>query len=229
LTVVLSAKAPPENPNFPAIKRTANDILGKETDLAEKNRQHKLESQAFRDERARRKAELDRQKEEQLARLKSLNSPLTGNVPAASSPPIDSAELAPNTPIPSLREMTKSNSDLPSPALESKTADEAVAGNPLKNLWGESGGTTKTPSPPPQPPKKEATKRQVIRQELPLGDEDDDFDTFARNGPNKNMSIGDAMKKAGAEIQQGDQEERSKKWGIDMTRINKSLEEEGRR
>lgn len=76
-----------------------------------------------------------------------------------------------------------------------------------------------------QPPVKESGKRRVVRQKLPLGDADD-FDTFSRNGPNKYMSIADALRETGESGPSGSQEQRSKMWGVDMSRITKSLEDE---
>jgi hypothetical protein len=53
--------------------------------------------------------------------------------------------------------------------------------------------------------------------ELPLGDEDDEDDEIELS---PSMSIADVMKKhkPGMEIP-GDQDERSKKWGVDMSRF----------
>jgi hypothetical protein len=74
------------------------------------------------------------------------------------------------------------------------------------------------PEPPaaPQP-------RRIVRQELPpLDDEDEEFEAFARGGPNQGMSIGDALKTVGEDGDGGgaDQSERSKMWGINMTRFD---------
>jgi hypothetical protein len=64
-------------------------------------------------------------------------------------------------------------------------------------------------------------QRKVVRQALPEVDEDDEFEAFGRNGPNKNMSIKDALQgsdKGG--LSKGDQENKSKMWGVDMSRFN---------
>jgi hypothetical protein len=92
-------------------------------------------------------------------------------------------------------------------------------------LGGKKNGAAaakKGPVPPPAP-----AKRRVVRQQLPLGDdEDDDFDAFARDGAKKHLSIADALKAAGESGPSGNQEQRSKMWGVDMSRISKSLEDE---
>jgi hypothetical protein len=75
-----------------------------------------------------------------------------------------------------------------------------------------------TPDPPAA-----AQPRRIVRQELPsLDDEDEEFEAFARGGPNQGMSIGDALKTVGEDADGGggDQSERSKMWGIDMTRFD---------
>ena len=77
-------------------------------------------------------------------------------------------------------------------------------------------------------PKAAPERKRVVRQQLPLGDQEDDFDTFDRNGPNRKMSIADAMNASGESSSGGDQEQRSKMWGVDMTRIAKSLEDENK-
>ena len=91
-------------------------------------------------------------------------------------------------------------------------------------LLGFLGGGKKKEEPVRQAIPKGETKR-VVRQELPLGDEDD-FDTFARDGPNQEMSIADAMNAAGVDGPSKDQEQRSRMWGVDMSRIAQSLEDE---
>jgi hypothetical protein len=50
---------------------------------------------------------------------------------------------------------------------------------------------------------------------LPLGDESEDDGVDVRN--NKRMSIADAMKRTSSAP--GNQSERSKKWGIDMSKF----------
>lgn len=74
--------------------------------------------------------------------------------------------------------------------------------------------------------KKAAEPKRIVRQQLPLGDEEDDFDSFDRDGPNRKMSIADAMESSGESSGGGNQAQRSKMWGVDMTRIAKSLEDE---
>ena len=70
--------------------------------------------------------------------------------------------------------------------------------------------------------------RRVIRQELPVGDEEDvdyDGDDYLRGGPSTGRSIGDVMKDIGAskETGEGDKSDAEKKammWGIDMSKYN---------
>jgi hypothetical protein len=77
--------------------------------------------------------------------------------------------------------------------------------------------------------------RQVVRQQLPLLDDNDDVDydgdDYLRNGPNTGMSIGDVMKNIGQKKSedngggsnsggQTDAEKKAMMWGIDMSKYN---------
>lgn len=217
------------------IDTAAADYLSKESDNAYEAR---IEQKRLEAERAR---------DEQIARLKALNSPLpapssrgpptaTPVVPPASFASRGASELSnlKNQPAPSPTTADKSLKTEPTIAdmmnedddddFEEIVAVESSSGSGfLSRVLGSSGGKKSAIPAPPSPPE----PKRIVRQKLPLGDdEDDDFDTFDRNGPNRRMSIADAMSSAGESTSGGDQEQRSKMWGVDMSRIAKSLEDE---
>lgn len=74
-----------------------------------------------------------------------------------------------------------------------------------------------SPSPPPPPAVKEEPRKGPIRMQLPLGDDYDEDEEGVDVKSNKKMSIADAMKKT--TNSNNNQDERSKKWGIDMSRF----------
>ena len=104
----------------------------------------------------------------------------------------------------------------PPPPAASSSAEKSVGGN---GFMGRIFGGQDEPMQkiPPQ-----EQQRKVVRQALPLVDEDDEFEAFSRNGPNKNMSIKDALRKSddGGILSKDDQESKSKMWGVDMSRFN---------
>lgn len=196
---------------------------------------------------------MERAKDEQIARLRALNSPLPAP-PRPSSPSlpprqVDTAvrghSVLPNltnppkpAPVPSIpavdepkaeptiaemmNQVDDNDEPEPEPA-DNKTGLLSSLLGGRKNNAAASQRYSAPRVPPPAP-----TKRRVVRQPLPLGDDedDDDFDAFGRNGAKKHLSIGDALKAAGASGPSGNQEQRSKMWGVDMSRISKSLEDE---
>ena len=194
---------------------------------------------------------MQRAKDEQIARLKALSSPLPSPPPRSPSkvpPPRMSDTAMRGASVLSKLMNPPKPAPAPSIPVEAPKAEPTVAevmkktGNEpeLKHTKEESGFfkkvlgvktkddtavAEKDPVRQAPSPDKGSRKRRVVRQKLPLGD-DDDFDTYARNGPNKYMSIADAMREAGASGSSGSQEQRSKMWGVDMDRITKSLEDE---
>lgn len=98
---------------------------------------------------------------------------------------------------------------------------DAVTSGFLSRMMG--GKKESSPGPAPKTARE---PRRIVRQQVPLGDKEDGFDSFDRDGPNRKMSIADAMKASGKSSGGGDQDQRSKMWGVDMSRIAKSLEDE---
>lgn len=204
----------------------AADYLAKESDNAYEAR---IEAKRLEAERAR---------DEQLARLKALNSPLPAPRPTA-TPVVPPASFASRSkselsnlkpaPAPAPAEMPKPEptiadmmNDVDDDVEEEVVAVDSSAGSGfLSRVLGSSGKKGEGGS-----AAKPTERKRIVRQQLPLGDDEDDFDTFDRNGPNGSMSIGDAMSASGASSSSGDQEQRSKMWGVDMSRIAKSLEDE---
>ena len=198
---------------------------------------------AFVNEQQKKQAEVDRLKKEQEDRLRALNSPLpspgapsrvmppspaparmntpssaksltelssllNGPIPAAAEPP--ATPPPPSAPLPSLAEMTRLRKD----------NDASGGGNSV------GGGGSVAP---------QAEGKRVVRQQLPLFDDDDDNDydgdDYRRNGPNTGMSIGAVMKNIGQEKSeddsggsngggQTDAEKKAMMWGIDMSRYD---------
>jgi len=197
----------------------------------------KTDSYEAKRERKRREAELAQ--DEQIARLKALNSPLPAPraSPSPVTPPASFARRAasglsnlppPTAPPakmpktePTVAEMMNDVDD--DDEVEEVVAVESSAGSGfLSRVIGGSKQKERPAAAPKAPPE----PKRIVRQQLPLVDEDD-FDTFDRNGPNRKMSIADAMTSAGESSgADADQEQRSKMWGVDMSRIAKSLEEE---
>ena len=256
---------------------------------------------AFLAEQAKKKAESDKAKQDQLAKLRALNSPLPSGRPMGLSPSISPVKKFAPIPVPVPRPATppssppRSLADLsrilnqgngqpvpfPSePVVSSSPAPASAANKPvepsmtIKDILRQRAvdtATTKgvTPaspfnSPAPQPPalsppaqplapakvanslsggglgalgrllggqvpRKEPTEqKRVVRQELPAvnneyddNSEDDEFEAFSRNGPNKGMSIGDAMSsKTLKPADKAEQKERSKMWGIDISKYS---------
>jgi hypothetical protein len=119
--------------------------------------------------------------------------------------------------------------DLPSPPRSSGYPDSLVPPPPVDEpadakpsgngfmgriFGGSDEHARNEPEPEPQ--------RKVVRQPLPAVDEDEEFEAFSRNGPNKNMSIRDALQNSndGGGRSKDDQENKSKMWGVDMSRFN---------
>jgi hypothetical protein len=126
---------------------------------------------------------------------------------------------------PTIAEMMNQVDDDDEPEPEPADVKSGFLSSLLGGKKKDAAAAEKDPVPQVPPPAPE--KRRVVRQQLPLGDdEDDDFDAFASNGAKKHLSIADALKAAGESGPSGNQEERSKMWGVDMSRISKSLEDE---
>ena len=182
-----------------------------------------------------RQAEVEAQRDAQLAKLKALNSPLPVGPPAGGIRPEMSPQYAP--PPAAVPDDTYA-APAPGPSMsvldlmKQKNAKDAAAraeapapapqdsggGGFLGRMFGGDDGQEPSQAPPPP------QERRVVRQALPLEDDEDDeddFDTFARSGPNKNMSIKDAMQSQGEDMEDdGNQDQRSKMWGVDMSRFN---------
>jgi flagellar biosynthesis GTPase FlhF len=197
-----------------------------------------------------RRSQREIEDDEQLQRLRQLNSPLPSSATtryekkqaaASSFQPqraVSTAYSAPKpapvpTPVPapvyanpSLASPPPTPVTRPAPApsaflplRQTSPPRPAPASNPLTSLFGGNKQEAKSvpaPTPASAPP---AKRKGPIRMQLPLGDDDDDdFDDEEGidAGSNKQMSLGDAMKKSG---NSGDQDLRSKKWGIDITKF----------
>jgi hypothetical protein len=191
--------------------------------------------------REKKRQESERARDEQSARLKALNSPLpTPRASPTMSPVVPPASFASRSasqlsnlqkkpqPASPPTEMPKSEPTVAEMMnhIDDEEIEEVNAVTPSDNagFFSRVMGGKKESSPPS--PKAAPERKRIVRQQLPLVDEEDDFDTFDRNGPNRKMSIADAMEASGEASSGRDQEQRSKKWGVDMTRIAKSLEDE---
>lgn len=211
----------------------------------------------FLDEQAAKRAEIERAKDEQLAKLKALNSPLPsgrpqGLVPAMAPirrPPVSSVSVSPS---PGMKRTTQFSASAPPPMRGLNELQRLVNQNSVTNNIPPSprtNGYIDSLSPPPPDvvsasPKAaggngfmgrifggnddqarnqlEPEQRKVVRQPLPEVDEDEEFEAFSRNGPNKNMSIKDALQNSddGVDRSKDVQENKSKMWGVDMSRFN---------
>ena len=112
------------------------------------------------------------------------------------------------------------NSSIPSAfeAASKRDKSKADGANPISMIFG--GTTPKRPddsSSKATDKSPDRSRKGPIRMQLPLGDDDDDdaVDTKANSG----MSIAEAMKRTNAGGSSIDQDERSKKWGIDMSKF----------
>jgi hypothetical protein len=214
----------------------------------------------FVDEQSAKRAEIERAKEEQLAKLKALNSPLPSGPPQGLVPEMPAYNRAPQkSPAQSVSSPMRGMSELQRLVNENDNTQEDTSDNnrqsyqpqyqnPVYNArtptppipaernagskrfsfntnnFGRPDPQQNAPtSPPSPPPQQQQQQRKVVRQALPEVDEDDEFEAFARNGPNKHMSIGDALRNGGGENNgnRDDQESKSKMWGVDMSRFNK--------
>jgi len=157
--------------------------------------------------------------------MDSLNSPLPAPpAPQTAAAPLSSS-AAPFDP------QTRSTSSKGSfrPALGSLLAGINEARSPAKAVGNEQQVSTRKSVPQPSiqqdsPPTSSIDPPPVakgsIRMKLPLGDDELDEDEDGVDvRANKSMSIADAMKKSSNGGDQASQEERSKKWGIDMSRF----------
>lgn len=197
----------------------------------------------FLEEQARQKEQIDRVREEQLIRLKELSSPLPSpvtpeptymqrNRPTPGAPLFGSAydqksykDTDPmrgvnlNPPARDSVRISKADVELEDNAQLENTAPSPAPAKrniPSPPAWSNffSGGNKKaSPSPKPAPASKPASQGP-IRMKLPLGGDDEEggVDVKANSG----MSVADAMKRT---TQGGNQSDRSKKWGIDMSRF----------
>jgi hypothetical protein len=210
----------------------------------------------FVDEQAAKRAEIERAKDEQIAKLKALNSPLPSGpaqglvpeIPSYTKAPQKSSAQSRSSPMRGMSELQRlvnensadstqedtsndnrqsyqpqiknSISNAPPPPPQRNVGNNRFSFN--ANNLGRPNSQQKPPSPksspsPPQP-------RKVVRQALPDVDEDEEFEAFSRNGPNKHMSIRDALRNGTGESDgnnsRGDQENKSKMWGVDMSRFN---------
>lgn len=221
-----------------------------------------VSSSAFVNEQQKKQAEVDRLKKEQEDRLRALNSPLpspgspprvtppspapmpmntpssakslselssllNGPIPAAADPTATPPPPpAPASPLPSLAEMTRLKRDDPPSSPLPSLAE-------MTRLRKDSDTGTSTTGSVAAP--KASGGRRVVRQQLPLLDDDDDVDydgdDYLRNGPNVGMSIGDVMKNIGQKKSeddggsssgggQTDAEKKAMMWGIDMSKYN---------
>ena len=212
----------------------------------------------FLDEQAAKRAEIERARDEQLAKLKALNSPLPSGRPQGLVPamapvrrtPISSVPLTPSSgmqrtgqfaapappPMRGLNELQRlvnqnsATNDAPSSPRSTGYVDNVspppseVTASVAKTAGGNGfmgrifGGNEDQARNDPEPEQ----QRKVVRQPLPEVDEDEEFEAFSRNGPNKNMSIKDALRNSddGGDHSKDDQENKSKMWGVDMSRFN---------
>lgn len=125
----------------------------------------------------------------------------------------------------SISELTKKKSSAAKPASSSKSAWSMLTGN-NKRTESVPAAPAPAPAPAPKPVAKKvveppAPRKGPIRMQIPMGDDDDD-DSEDEDGvdasSNKSMSIADAMKRSpgSSGVGQGD---RSKQWGVDMSRF----------
>lgn len=184
------------------------------------------------------KADIDAKREAQLEQLKALNSPLPSPPPdiAPTATPVmqqgrsvGSVSKASPTKPPEQPSRAKTVSEMMDELDDDEEDDDesnkggGTSLGPFSRLLGKekkAKASESSDSPQTLPESNTpAAKKGPIRQRLPV--EDDDFDSFARNGPNKNMSVSDAMKKqGGGGSGKEDQAQRSKKWGIDISKFD---------
>lgn len=198
------------------------------------------------------RSQRQRQDDEYLQRLKSLNSPLprkserpkpTHMKRQAFEPqrPVNARSRSPaqslgdltktiKNPIPSMPKSQSTSSDLETRSGMASNDEDTIAGRSSSFFSRFSGPKSQeteesSPSPafvpqrtpPAAPPKPKPApareeKKGPIRMQLPLGDDEDD-EPLVTEG----MTIGEVMKRRNEGA--GNQEERSKKWGIDMSRF----------
>jgi hypothetical protein len=113
----------------------------------------------------------------------------------------------------------------PSTTIKPKVLAQPVAapspfksGTSLGALGRLLGGGSRAP-PKAAPAPSSADQNRPVRQELPdVADEkEDDFETFSRNSPNTQMSIGAALKTQ-KPLDKSEQDAQAKKWGIDLSK-----------
>uniref|UniRef100_A0A7S3LFH0 Uncharacterized protein n=1 Tax=Amphora coffeiformis TaxID=265554 RepID=A0A7S3LFH0_9STRA len=191
--------------------------------------------------------------DEQLRRLKELNSPLPNipqgryaekkrNVPPASfqpqrpvsayssspkpssgsvngvgtSPPARISSQAPSSPPPA---------PAPTPVPAPAPVRAPAPSNPLNSLFGNQPAPVPAPrAVAPRPaPASPPERKGPIRMQLPIDDDDGDAyddEEGIDSRSNKNMSIADVKRKTGANQNSSeDPDERSKKWGVDMSKF----------
>lgn len=183
-------------------------------------------SSSFVDQQQQKMDQIERMKEEQLARLSAFSSPLPtpgsaartmapSPVPPRPAAPASPPSPAPEVPMPSLAEMTTLKKD-PTPAPVPSLAD-------MTRINSNNTGKTNI--------SRNAGAKRVVRQQLPVGDENDyDGDDYLRGGDNLGMSIKDVMSNIGAKKNAAgsgtgdgkDDAERKKamSWGIDMSKYD---------
>jgi len=158
-----------------------------------------------------------------MEQLKSMNSPLPSSSPSPRVAP--SPAVVPQTfaPPPAPR---------PIGIVPQQAKPVGGTGPSIRDMLSKSNNNNdddNTPAPAPpvrQQAPFEPQKRRVVRQQVFMddADEDEEFEAFSRNGPNKGMSIADAMKSSnsddGDSDERGAQEQRAKMWGIDMSKFS---------
>ena len=186
------------------------------------------------DEQERHLNAIGHQRDEQLERLRALNSPLPS--PIQSPPTLPPAYQTQRTANPTNFQPQKQPGNFSSPRgnpldllndVKQDAADELRAVDGTSSMGGiQNAGTEKTNGSTPsvwggffgggnkskdqQQPSIAAVRKGPIRMELPLGEEDPDT---------SDVDVESAMqriRKRGSK----DQDERSKKWGIDISKFN---------
>lgn len=208
-------------------------------------------------EQARKKQAIERQREEQMKRLKAMSSPLPSPTPVPRPPPPvfrpqavsgPAAPLFGRDAVEGTRRPLVRMTDTPAPdaaPISPPQVNSAPSSIPVptsgKSMWSSflggdvSSNPTSTQTPPQSkapasktsaskvpaskaPTSNVSAKSGPIRMKLPLGDDEDGVDVRSNQG----MSIAEAMKKS--PISAGNASERSKKWGIDMSKFSDDKE-----
>ena len=196
----------------------------------------------FRNELSRQKSDVDRFRDEQMERLKAMNSPLP-EIPDRRAPirekPVQRERMV-EKPLPPLEPSMEATDEEVDEEEEDEEETVQANGSPAPGWRNLFSGPKEAPakkfappapapvvavappppahSPPPPPPATGAAPKAPIRMSLPIDDELDEDEDGVDARSNPKMSIAEAMKRTEAGAS-GDQEERSKKWGVDMSRF----------